>query len=303
MPSLPSKPPITPLRWYGSKRRSLDVIDRWLPLHVMEYREPFVGGGASLLLARFKYPDVPFWINDKDRRVTCFWSTVRDAPEALESNIKKLVEQARMAETSAETLYAEQLAAQQSDNALEAATAFLIINMWSFNALMGPKDFRWDYVQKPRMELFPRIRQAHALLQGVTITNGDYAPLLSEPAKGPSDAGVVVFMDPPYDGTETVYEEGVGFDFDGFYDAVLASKHNWIITHYLRRFWPRAFKLFYFGESRTWKVDAFLDGAGPNKRDERLIANFDPSSDLWRLFGARINSDGTITMPNRAGGE
>lgn len=269
----------------------------------MEYREPFVGGGASFLLARFKYPDVPFWINDKDRRVTCFWTIVRDMPDALEANITGLVKQARMDEAAAASLYTEQFAAQQSDNVLEAATAFLIINMWSFNAHMGAKDFRWDYVQKPRDYLFPRIRQAHALLQGVTITNGDYAPLLSEPAKGQSDTGVVVFMDPPYDGTETIYKEGTGFNFDAFYEAVLASKHNWIITHYLRRFWPRAFKLFYFGASRTWKVDAFQDGAGSNKRDERLIANFDPSSDLWRLFGARINSDGTIAMPHRAGGE
>ena len=58
-------PPKTPLRWYGSKRRRLDTIDKWLPEYVTEYREPFVGGGSVFLIARQKYPDIPFWINDK----------------------------------------------------------------------------------------------------------------------------------------------------------------------------------------------------------------------------------------------
>ncbi|BCU98767.1 MAG: hypothetical protein CM15mV23_1480 [Eurybiavirus sp.] len=40
----------TPLRYPGGKSRAVSKLFQFLPEHITEFREPFLGGGSLLLL-------------------------------------------------------------------------------------------------------------------------------------------------------------------------------------------------------------------------------------------------------------
>lgn len=74
-------------------RLHLAILDNLRPLVTMgrEFRELFVGaGGIFLSLAPYLPTGHPVWLNDLDSSVICLWRAVRDWPEELAHEAKRL---------------------------------------------------------------------------------------------------------------------------------------------------------------------------------------------------------------------
>ena len=54
----------TPLRYPGGKSRAVPKLWQWLPEKIIEYREPFLGGGSMAIEMTKRFPDLPIWVND-----------------------------------------------------------------------------------------------------------------------------------------------------------------------------------------------------------------------------------------------
>ena len=54
----------TPLRYPGGKSRAVPKLCQWLPEKIVEYREPFLGGGSVAIEMTKRFPDLPIWVND-----------------------------------------------------------------------------------------------------------------------------------------------------------------------------------------------------------------------------------------------
>lgn len=86
------------IRYPGSKAKIADriiaqfpacVIDPLFQAERMEYREPFLGGGAiALRVLRCLPASASVWLNDKDFGLVCFWKAILDAPDELIEHIK-----------------------------------------------------------------------------------------------------------------------------------------------------------------------------------------------------------------------
>ena len=75
----------SPLRYPSGKSRALKQILPLIPVNILEFREPFVGGGyvffaiGSLFQNRIK----SYWINDLNYDLYCFWKQARDHDPGL----------------------------------------------------------------------------------------------------------------------------------------------------------------------------------------------------------------------------
>jgi hypothetical protein len=55
---------------------------------VVEYREPFVGGGVVGLAMMSRCPNIGFWLNDRDFTVSALWWSVRYRPNDLADRVR-----------------------------------------------------------------------------------------------------------------------------------------------------------------------------------------------------------------------
>jgi DNA adenine methylase len=87
------------LRYPGGKSKVAQKIVSLLPPNIKEFREPMVGGGGSVsLVLKQTLPHVKVWINDLNYDLVCFWKTLRDYPEELIKELKRIKSYAKMGE-------------------------------------------------------------------------------------------------------------------------------------------------------------------------------------------------------------
>ena len=84
------------IKWAGGKTQLLTQFERILPNDLYEanpftYIEPFVGGGALLFYMLQKFPNIGrAIINDVNPNLTTAYRVVRDMPELLIAELKRL---------------------------------------------------------------------------------------------------------------------------------------------------------------------------------------------------------------------
>jgi DNA adenine methylase len=200
----------------------MKFLDQFLPETISEYREPFVGGGSVFLHARQKYgADVDYWINDKYENLYCFWVTLRDQPDEMiktlmelkvkngELNNKKTIKEIiktgeynkeqRRAFYKSQTqkgreLFAEAKHRIENSNDFWKGVYLYVLNKCSYSGLTENGTFSPQAsIQNFSVTGIRKLRAVSELLQGVKITNLDYANLLV----GSSD-DTFIFSDPPY---------------------------------------------------------------------------------------------------------
>ena len=310
------KPIISPICYPGSKRGFIDLLAEWVPSGMLEYREPFFGGGNIYInfAQELKEAGVKVWVNEKSRGLYCYWLMVRDDPEALIKGYTDRLASIKGDFEFANSMKDELIEGISSGNDCEAAIAFATANSISFGGLLKSvwkRDFN-----SPKTGRAKNIRLCHELLHGVEITNLDFHEVFKRPGDG-----VLLMVDPPYDDSASVYPDTMSYE--RFFVDLIESPHAWLVTHSDtfrhrgRRLWSRV-----MGRSPVLYTQPYEMGRGVVRRKkgsalgkdlnadgrpvtaedirlELLIANYDPKSPVWDFWGnvAKLDQDGGKSPP------
>lgn len=264
----------SPLRYPGGKQKIVSQLLPLAPTDIIEYREPFLGGGSVFFHFKQQKNEIKhWWINDGYKPVANFWQQVANNPEHIVNIIDSLMiahPQGKDLHKKLRTLYNE-LKSKDS-----TAAAYFILNRCSFSGLT----FSGGYSQQAfdgrlTASSIQKLIECSELLKDVEITNLDYSELLTEPSKN-GEKGVFIFMDPPYDiNSSNLYGES-GNMHSNFNHAKFAEdckacwEHRWMITYndneYIR-------SLFDWANIQEIDVTYSLNSSGKQKK-ELVISNY-----------------------------
>lgn len=292
---------ITPIPYIGNKTRQLRLLDGWLPEDIEEYREPFVGSGAVFLMLRRTRPNsnIRYWINDASRGLISLWREIQADPEPLLREATAILD-AVAGDFEQAKIVGEQLwPKRRSDERLEAAVAYLITKLWAYNHKDQPGVYR-SKVRHAYPDTFDRIRAVHPLLDGVRITNLDCHEVIGAPTDLAAPRKVFMFVDPPYDDEETVYDHMLGERTQcanpalrveererGHWDltqALSASSYRWLLTHSKTQdFLGRAVFLRLSQIESKYHEHFVFSGMRNEGNEESVFANFNPGAPGWSI--------------------
>jgi DNA adenine methylase len=196
------------LKWAGGKSQLLTNIEATLPRELarigeLTYVEPFVGGGAVLFWFLKRYRNVQkAVICDVNERLINAYRTVQRQPHAL---INTLMDFQRrydnlLTEDDRREFFLEQRERFNSftTDALQTTALLIFLNKTCFNGLYrvnrkGEFNVPFGKYFQPKI-CFPEVILADsALLQKVTILDGDYTQTLTE-----ANRNSFFYLDPPY---------------------------------------------------------------------------------------------------------
>jgi len=253
------------LRYPGGKSRVAQKIVSLIPQSIKEFREPMVGGGSIALVLKQTLPHIKVWINDLNYDLICFWKTLRDYPEELTKELKRI----KSLYKDGRRLF-EEFSSQEGGSEFERAVKFFVLNRISFSGTTYSGGFSQQAFEKRFTESsIERLRKASKIIQDFKITHGDYERLLFE-----EGGDVFIFLDPPYYSTTSSKLYGrrgnlhTGFDHQRFAENMKRCKHLWLITYddceEVRR-------LFSFANICSWELQY---GMSAKKGREILVSNF-----------------------------
>lgn len=200
------------VKWVGGKRQLLSEIERYLPVRISRYYEPFVGGGAVL----FHLQPRRAVINDSNEELVNLYEVISNAPNELISDLKRHKnEEDYFYEIRGldrdKSVYAEL-------NNIQRASRILFLNKTCYNGLFrvnssGEFNSPFGRYKNPNIVNEVTIRAVSNYLSAndIQILNTDYEKSLANIRKGS-----FVYFDPPYDPVSnsanfTGYTKG-GFD-------------------------------------------------------------------------------------------
>jgi DNA adenine methylase len=230
-----------------------------------EYREPMVGGGSVFLALRQLRPKAQYWINDLHEDVFAFWVSVRDDADAMMRMVFEL-----KARYKCEELF-QYVRDWEPKSTLELAVRYYILNRISFGGMVERGTLSRFSYKEWTASVIRRLAQASSLLEGVRITNEDYAVLLREPGDD-----VFIFLDPPYSNARGhLYgKRGLlhkNFSHERFAHECKMCSHRWLVTYgddeMVR-------KLFAGYEMVRWRLRYTLNNMCGWYGDEIFIANY-----------------------------
>jgi len=242
------------LRYPGGKSKVVEKIIAYIPTNIKEFREPMVGGGAVSLVVKQLYPNVKVKINDLNYDLICFWKTLRDNPNELINEVKKIKETykvcskpfSELGSTVACSLASkcddialdgrklyDELITNNNGNEFERAVRFFVLNRITFSGTVDSGGYSQQAFEKRfTNSAIEKLKLVSNIIKDFEITHGDYEKLLFENGKG-----VFIFLDPPYYSTTksklygTKGELHVSFDHKRFADNMKKCKHLWLITY------------------------------------------------------------------------
>lgn len=265
----------SPLRYPGGKSRAIDLVLAQIPSDIVEFREPFVGGGSVFLALKSTCHAAlqTYWINDLNYDLYCFWRSVRDDSTNLLTAITTF-KQKFSNSSDGKALYAFLKDWQVSD--FDRAVRFFIMNRITFSGVMDSGGYSQQAFEKRFTESsIDRLRQMVSCLSGAHITHGDYATLLFSEGNQ-----VFIFLDPPYWKATHSRLYGVkgdlhtSFDHQRFAENMRRCPHRWLITYDDS---PEIRELFHFANITEWQLQYGMNNYGRSyaaKGNELFIKNY-----------------------------
>ena len=264
----------SPLRYPGGKSRAIEQIHAHLPLHIQEYREPFLGGGSVFLSVKgvFNKHIKRYWVNDIHGDLICFWQLLRDDPTTLLETLWHY----KQHHHDGRVLYGYFKDETNAQTDLARAVRFFVMNRITFSGVMDAGGYSEQAFQKRFTDSsIERLEKIAPVLQHTHITQCDYETLLF--AEGEQ---VFIFLDPPYyTATKSrLYgkrgELHTGFDHERFADAMQRCPHRWLITYDDS---PMIRSLFSFAEMSAWQLQYGMNNykqTSAAKGNELFIRNY-----------------------------
>lgn len=177
-----------PLRWAGSKRKSLTALSDRMPSTVSTYIEPFAGS-ACLAFATDARKRV---LGDLNPRLIEFYETLKASPEELFEHYAAL-------ESSPDRYYAVRADFNAGDPGVERAGQFLYLNRHCFNGIYrvntkGHFNVPWGGVRAAKPLTLPELVGASEVLRNAELICNDFEVVVDRGL----GRGAFVYLDPPY---------------------------------------------------------------------------------------------------------
>lgn len=224
------------LKWVGGKTQILDEVLRKFPSNILNYHEPFLGGGSVLLGLLSHIKDKKITISGKIY-ASDLNSNIINLYKSIQSNYKEVIEEVKKitneymeckgtevnrtpktnqeAVTSQESYYywIRSKFNKESKDTIQSAAYLLFLNKTCFRGVYreGPKGFNVPFgnYKNPGILDEEHIREVSELIKDVIFTVAPFKESLKKVKEGD-----FVYMDPPYaPETETSF---VGYTKDGF---------------------------------------------------------------------------------------
>lgn len=196
------------LKWAGGKSQILSKIRAEYPPElgktIKKYAEPFVGGGAVLFDVLNGYNLDEVYIGDINRELIHTYITIRDNPNELIDNLKRLEteyitvgQQAQKHIYYFNRKYFNKIKAAVNET-IELAALFIFLNKTCFNGLYrvnskGEFNVPQGSYKNPKICDEENLRAVSEKLRGVRIVCGDYME-----SRSFIDNKTFVYFDPPY---------------------------------------------------------------------------------------------------------
>ncbi|WP_200896863.1 DNA adenine methylase [Devosia soli] len=178
------------VRWVGGKSRLLPRILPHVPVNIINYYEPFLGGGAVFLACRPRISGRAR-LADLNEHLIAAWISIRDNPTELAR-----LQDWYLANDSKEFYYFVRSSVPATQ--VEKAARFLYLNgvswnhLWRENSRTGAMNVPWGDRQFKRIEK-DTMTVAGEILRHADILAADFRTAL----KGATE-GDFVYLDPPY---------------------------------------------------------------------------------------------------------
>lgn len=183
----------SPLRWAGSKRKSLPILKQNIPLNITKYIEPFAGSACFA----FALAPCTMVLGDINPRLIEFYKYLRDSPEQLHAAYSVLP-------GNPDDYYRVRAEYNAISPSLERAARFLYLNRHCFNGIyrvnsLGAFNVPWggDKVGKPLT--CEELVIASKVLGPAQLVCGDFESVVLDHL----DKNSFVYLDPPYACDET----------------------------------------------------------------------------------------------------
>jgi Site-specific DNA methylase len=268
------------LRYPGGKSKVVGKIIAIIPTNIKEFREPMVGGGSVSLVVKQLFPNVKVKINDLNYDLICFWKTLRDYPDELIREVKKIKETYR----DGRKLYNE-LANKNGGDEFERAVRFFVLNRITFSGTVDSGGYSQQAFEKRFTDsAIEKLKKASEIIKDFEITYGDYEKLLFEDGEG-----VFIFLDPPYYSTKRSKLYGkngdlhLSFDHERFAANMKKCKHLWLITY---DDCAEVRELFSFAYIYPWEIQYGMNNykrKTARKGRELFITNYRVTSENFKI--------------------
>jgi DNA adenine methylase len=178
------------LKWPGGKAKLIPALRRHLPADRERLIAPFVGAGAFEFSSDYQ----ELMIGDINPDLINFYRQLKRSGQAF---IDYCAEWFGEHNTEADYGALRDLFNCTADRRLKAAL-FLYLNRHGYNGLCrysASRNYNVPYGHHDNAPVLPReaLQRLHDRLQGVTITLGDFEPLMAQ-----AGGGDAVYADPPY---------------------------------------------------------------------------------------------------------
>ena len=181
------------LKWAGGKRQLLKEIDKYIPLKISTYYEPFLGGGALL----FNLQPKKAIVNDSNYELINAYKVIRD-------NVEELIQDLEKHKNTSEYFYELRAKDRTSEYSnlsnIERASRLIYLNKTCFNGLFrvnSQGEFNTPYgnYKNPNIvnEFVLRAVNSYLNKYDIKFLNGDFEDSLKNIRKG-----AFVYFDPPY---------------------------------------------------------------------------------------------------------
>jgi DNA adenine methylase len=232
------------LKWVGGKTQIIDTIMESFPTTIVNYHEPFVGGGSVLLalLSRVRDGEIKvlknIYASDSNKHLIQLFRVIQTSPEEFIKEMEYIIGQfidasknqndnvpltirrnpsnLKEAQTCGEAFYywIRKQFNNEHHNELIKATMFLFLNKTCFRGVHreGPNGFNvpFGHYKNPTIMDSSHIREISQLIQPVIFKEHSFEVSLA----GSFDSGDFVYLDPPY--VPESSKSFVGYNKNGF---------------------------------------------------------------------------------------
>jgi DNA adenine methylase len=218
-----AKPPVL-VKWLGSKRRQARSIVERFPRRIETYREPFLGGGSvlyELLVSEIKVERIE--CSDICRPLIGIWKLAKKKPDVLLASYSRLWNRLRVKGRS----YYQQVRRSFNRTDDPCELFFLLrtcrLGHGRFNKtgkFTTPFNLGRSGIEPTRLN--PIVEDWHRKLNGIQISFQvrNYKTVESRP-------GDLLYLDPPYQTTESYYGE---IDYDHFFGWVRSQCGDYLLS-------------------------------------------------------------------------
>lgn len=188
----------TLLRYPGGKVKSAKHIAMYMNDEYDEYREPLCGGAAMFFYLKENFKNIKhYWINDIRDDLISFWMSVRDYPDDLIKEIYRIKNGYDIHHGKDLYLFLKSNE-KEFDSLIYQSARFYIMNRITFSGVMDAGSYSdTAYRQRFTDTSIQKIKKTSTSLQGVKITCGNFAPVISDISV---NSKTLIYLDPPYYG-------------------------------------------------------------------------------------------------------